>query len=112
MQKKIEKRLFDLERIVPEFVALKTRFYWEREYLLSGANMLTNSVKITDTTKTEFLELISFQSDQKIWEKYWREDSCGVSDGLTCWLSISVMTRGFLEIKTTPIFEVYNIRNK
>ena len=27
--------------------------------------MLTNSLKITDTTKTEFVELIFFQSDQK-----------------------------------------------
>ena len=31
----------------------------------SGVNMLTNSVKISDTTKTNFSELISFQSDQK-----------------------------------------------
>ena len=82
------------------------------EYLFSVENMLKNSVKITDTTKTEYLELISFQSDQKIWEKFCRGDSCSVSDHLTCWLSISVMTRGFLEIKTTPILEVYNFRNK
>ena len=27
--------------------------------------MLTNSLKITDSTKTEFLETIYFQSDQK-----------------------------------------------
>ena len=27
--------------------------------------MLTNSLKITDTTKTEFVELIFIQSDQK-----------------------------------------------
>ena len=33
-----------------------------------GVNMLTNSVKISDATKTEFFRLISFQSDQKIWE--------------------------------------------
>ena len=31
----------------------------------SGVNMLTNSLKISDTTKTEFFELISFQSDQE-----------------------------------------------
>ena len=34
-----------------------------------SANRLTNSLKISDTTKTEPLELISFQSDQKIWQK-------------------------------------------
>ena len=27
--------------------------------------MLTNSVKVSDTTKTDFLELISFHSDWK-----------------------------------------------
>ena len=36
--------------------------------------MLTNSLKISDTSKTELLELISFQSDQKIWQKYCRTD--------------------------------------
>ena len=30
----------------------------------SGVNMLTNSVKILDTTKSKFLELIYFQSDK------------------------------------------------
>ena len=36
--------------------------------------MLTNSLKISDTTKTEFIELIFFWSDQKIWQKYCREE--------------------------------------
>ena len=31
--------------------------------------MLTNSLKIVDTTKTEFLELIFCHSDKKIWQK-------------------------------------------
>ena len=31
----------------------------------SGVNMLTNSLKISDTSKKEFLELIFFKSDQK-----------------------------------------------
>ena len=38
----------------------------EREYLSSGVNMLANSLKISDTSKKEFLELIFIQSDQKI----------------------------------------------
>ena len=50
MQKKIEQIFFDLEIIASEFVALNTRFYWEREYLSLVANMLTNSLKISDTT--------------------------------------------------------------
>ena len=43
----------------------QTLAFTETEYLSSGVNMLTNSLKISDTTKTEFFELISFQSDQK-----------------------------------------------
>ena len=36
--------------------------------------MLTNSLKFSDTTKAEFVQLISFQSDQKIWQKYCSEE--------------------------------------
>ena len=42
-----------------------TRAFTEREYLSSGVNKLTNSVKISGTTKTEFLELIFFHNDKK-----------------------------------------------
>ena len=65
MPKKIKKIFFDLQIIAFELVVLNTRFT-ETEYLSSGVNMLTNSLKISDTTKTEVLELISFQSYQKI----------------------------------------------
>ena len=34
--------------------------FTEREYFSSGVNMLTNGLKISDTTKTEFFELILF----------------------------------------------------
>ena len=40
----------------------------------SGVNMLTASLEISDTTKTEFSEVIPFQSDQKIWQEYFRAD--------------------------------------
>ena len=33
--------------------------------MLSGDNMIENSLKIKDTTKTKFLELIYFQGEQK-----------------------------------------------
>ena len=65
MQKKIEKIFFDFEIIAFELVPLDTRFT-EREYLSSGVNMLTNSLKTLDTTKTEFFERIFFLNDQKI----------------------------------------------
>ena len=63
-----------------------------------GDNMLTKSLKISDTTKTESFEVISFQSDEKISRKYPHADLSNLSETLTCWLSISVLTRGFLVI--------------
>ena len=64
----------------------------------SGVNMLTNRLQIIDTIKAEFLELIFFESDQKIWQNFCREDLTSVPDLLTCWLSIIVLTQGFLGI--------------
>ena len=74
--------------------------------------MLTNSLKISDTTKTEFFVLIFFLNDKKIWQKYFRAYLSSVPDPLTCCLSISVITRGFLGIHVTLLFAVYNFRNK
>ena len=53
MQKKNQKIIFGFEIIAFELVALNTRFYWER-IVSSGVNMLTNSLKISDTTEREF----------------------------------------------------------
>ena len=44
---------------------LETFTFTEREYMLLGINMLTNSLKTSDTTKTKFLEVKLFQSDKK-----------------------------------------------
>ena len=46
--------------------------------------MLTTSLKIFDTTKTEAFELIFFQSDQKILQKYYRADLRNIWDPETC----------------------------
>ena len=46
-----------------------THGFTATEYLLSVVNTLTNSLKIIDTTKTEFLELIFLQSYKKIREE-------------------------------------------
>ena len=46
--------------------------------------MLTNSLKISDTTKTEFFELIFFQSDQKILQNYCRAELGSDLERLTC----------------------------
>ena len=98
IQLKIQQIFFNFEIIVFEFVALGTRFYWEREYLSSGVNMLTKILKISDTIKKEFFEVISFQSDKKIWGNYCYADLSIFSDYLTCSLSISFLTRVFLGI--------------
>ena len=64
MQKKLEKIFFDFQIAATELVALSTCPYYQR-YFSSGVNMLTNSLKVTDTTKREFFELIFIQSDRK-----------------------------------------------
>ena len=60
--------------------------------------MLTSNLKVSDTSKTEYFELIFFLNDQKIWQIYCRADLSSVSDPLTCWLSIGVLIWGFLGI--------------
>ena len=60
--------------------------------------MLRNSLKIPYNTKTEFFELIFYQSDPKIGQKDCGEDLSSVLVPLTCLLPISVLTRGFLVI--------------
>ena len=64
MQKKIQKIL-----LVFKIISLNslrwTVTFTESEYLSSGFNMLTNILKISDTTKTEFFHLKFFQSAQK-----------------------------------------------
>ena len=65
IQKDIQKIYFDLEIIAFGLVSLDTRFYLER-ILVIGYQYDKNTLKISNTTKTELFELISFQSDQKI----------------------------------------------
>ena len=52
MQKKLEKKFFDFKIILFELVALNTCFYWERILFLRC--QYVDSLKISDTTKTEF----------------------------------------------------------
>ena len=57
--------------------------------------MLRNSLKISHTTKKEFLKAKFFQIDQKIWKSYCRVDLTSVSVPLTCSLSISLQQGPF-----------------
>ena len=96
MQENIQKIFFDFEIIPFELVALDTLFYWQRILVIEC--QYVNSLNISDTTKMEYFELILFLNAQKIWQKYWRENLRSVSDLLTCWLSISVLTWRFVGI--------------
>ena len=60
--------------------------------------MLTNSLKISDTTKKEFFELMFLQINQKIWQHYCRDGLSSVLDTLTYWLATSALTQDFLVI--------------
>ena len=82
-----------------------TLAFTEREYFLSGVNMLTN--RLNRFFRADFL------SDwTKNMTKYCRGVLSSVSDPLTCWPFISVLKRSFLDIWITPVFSVYNLRNR
>ena len=46
--------------------------------------MLTDSLKISDTTMREFFDVIFFQRDRIILQKYCRADLSSVLEVLTC----------------------------
>ena len=60
--------------------------------------MLRKSLKISGSTKKEIFELKPFQIDKKVWQNYFREDFSSVSDILTYWFSVGVLTPSFLGI--------------
>ena len=97
MEKKKEKTFWILQKISFELILSNFQFY-QKKYLSSGVNTLTNSLKIWDTTKKKIIELKFFQIGKKIWQNYCLEDSRSVLDTLTCWLSIRVLTLGFLGV--------------
>ena len=72
--------------------------------------MLTNGLKILDTTKRDIYKLKFSQSDGKI-RYYCRPDFTIVFDTLICWLSSSVLKYDSLEIYVNTSFAVCNFRN-
>ena len=60
--------------------------------------MLRKCLKISDTTKNKFIELLFLKSHHKVWQKNCRVDLSSILDVSTCSLSISVLTQGFLGI--------------
>ena len=99
-----------MEIFAVELVAFNTCFYWER-ILFTGCQYVSKPSQ-DFRYKTDFFELIFFQSHQKTWQNYWRTDLSTVLEALTSWLYTSVLTRGFLGFYITSHFAFYNLRNK
>ena len=59
-----------------------------------------------------FLNWSSFRYIKRIWQSYCRVDLSSVTDPLTFWLSMSVLTWGFLCIYVTDVFAICNFGNK
>ena len=58
--------------------------------------MLKKSLKISDTTNTDFFELTFSQSALEIWQKLSQTDLSSDLEPLTCLLPINFLTQGFL----------------
>ena len=93
---KNQKILFNLEIIALELDALNIHFYWGRVLVIVCQYVNKQFQDFRYTTKSEFFEVISFQSNQKLSQKYWHADLSSVSIPWTCWPSMSVLTRSFL----------------
>ena len=68
-----------------------------REYLSSGVNVLTNSVKISDVTKAAFFQLNIFRILGKREKSWCRVDFSSVSNPLTRWLPNGVLKQDLLD---------------
>ena len=97
MQKIIEQIFFDFEIIASEFVALDTRFYLERILIIWGQYVKKQSQDFRYYYNWNFwADFLSEWSKNKtqllpcIFRSF--------SDPVTCRLSTSVLTRGFLGI--------------
>ena len=64
MQWKIHKMYFVLE--IKAFKVVRKSIYSDEEYLSSGVDVLTNSLKISDITKEDFFQLNLSRIDGKI----------------------------------------------
>ena len=74
--------------------------------MLWGVNVLTNSLKISDTIKTQFFELIFFQSVKKNMRKI---VSCCVKESLEPFNIFTVhkcSDTGFFRHLSDPVFSV------
>ena len=82
-----------------------------REYLSSGLNVLTNSLKISNVTKADFFQLNLSRIHGKI-EKYWCGANFGsVSNPLTRWFRKSALKQDLLDGLVNFSFRCDNFSN-
>ena len=67
------------------------------EYLWSGINVLTNSLKILDVTKADILQLNLSRISGKIGKQLCRADFSSVSSPLTRWLANGGLKQDLLD---------------
>ena len=82
-----------------------------REYLSPAVNVLTKSLNILHGTKIEFFQLISFHSDQYIWQRCRRAYWNSVWAHLPCCLGKGPLKPDFSDISLISYFGVPNIGN-
>ena len=94
LTKKIRKKFWVLEKIKFELILLNTNFYRERT-LVTGSQYVS---RFQIVLRQNFSNWSSFRLIKKIWQNYCHEDFSSVLETLTCSVSVSVITRGFLDI--------------
>ena len=75
-----------------------------REYLPSDVRVLTNSLNISDLTKSKFFQLNLSKINRAVVQKWWLADFGSVWEPLTRWLRKGCLKKDFLNIKVAFFF--------
>ena len=110
MQKKNE-NIFSILQIIPfELVAWKTNFYQEI-ILVIGSQYVNKQSQDFRYYCDRIIRTEVLSERPKHMTKLLPCRFQQLLDRLTCWLSISVLTQGFLDIKGATLFAVFNFVN-
>ena len=82
-----------------------------REYLPSGVNVLTNSLKVLHSTNIDFFQLNYVHNDQWIWQKSRRPRCNTVWARLPCCLWKGPLKKDFSDIYLITFYRVRNFGN-
>ena len=84
--------------IIFEFVALDSRFYWERILVIGLSTCSQRVSRCPILLKQNFLCWFCIRVIKFFFKKWCRAYLSNLSDPFTCWLSICVLTQGLLGI--------------